>query len=575
MSLPAVTANVLSDSLLETLEETLELEFQAALAEIAPDLDQEAIAEIFSDIAAYIESEGGASSDLTSLLTAAQTAVSKPADFQQKVASLSLSSGLGGVRTELIRQFLAAGPFVNLSGLLPQQQSVIEAFSPAELAPAHIPDASAAAPCCCPLCSKSISTPESAAAFTTVTSTGQLVSNGTSQVANSLKWDRLNTKADGKTSTAVTFAFDNSFTFAGIETSRAKTLFASALQTWADYAPIDFFEIENPVSGDAVDIWAQSAIIDGPGTTLAFAYFPSIGDITFDTDEGWTESLFLETAVHELGHSLGLAHEDGKAAIMNSVLANRFAGVSQPFLLEDDINGIRSLYGAGIGSVQTLAGPFLKENAQLVLPAPNLVVNGSFEEVPLAAGEYGVYSRIKGWAVFSGAGLQVDKRTELLGAAAEGIAWATLDVYGQNSTIGQNIDTVTGQTYSLSVNYTGGGQPLGTTGIDVFWEGQRIDTLTGGGQGEWTTFDYEVQGSVRPVSSLIFRAVGPSDNIGGFIDNISVTAKVAAIAPDVTTALGTSTQQQQTDQGPGSDFTPDPSISSLMASPFTAVVDFV
>ncbi len=572
MSLPAVTANVLSDSFLETLE----LEFQAALAEIAPHLNQADIAGIFSDIAAYIESEGGASSNLasslTDLLTAAQTAVSTPmlADFQQKVASLSSNSSLERTEAGLIRQFLAAGSFVNLSSSLPQQQSVIETFPLAEFTPAHIPDATA--PCCCPLCSKAI-LPESAAAFTTVTSTGQLVSNGTSQVASSLKWNRLNTKADGKTSTAVTFAFDNSFTFAGIETSRVKTLFASALQTWADYAPIDFFEIENPGSGDAVDIWAQSASIDGPGSTLAFAYFPSIGDITFDAGESWTESLFLETAVHELGHSLGLAHEDGTAAIMNSVLANRFDGVSQPFLLQDDINGIRSLYGAGIGSVETLAGPFLQEDAQLVLPAPNLVVNGSFEEVPLEAGEYQVYSRIKGWAVFSGAGLQVDKRTDLLGAAAEGIAWATLDVYGQNSTIGQNIDTVTGQTYSLSVDYTSGGQAPDTTGIDVFWEGQRIDTLTGGGKGEWITFNYDVQGSIRDASSLIFRAVGPVDSIGGFIDNISVTAKVAAIAPDiVTTALGTSTQQ--TDQNTASDFTPDPSLS-LMASPFTAAADFV
>jgi len=59
--------------------------------------------------------------------------------------------------------------------------------------------------------------------------------------------------------------------------------------------------------------------------------------------------------------------------------------------------------------------------------------------------------------------------------------------------------------------------------VEVFWEGKKLDTLTGGGKGEWLTFDYEVIGGDRSVSTLAFRAIGPSDSVGGFIDNIIVT----------------------------------------------------
>lgn len=530
MPLPANTANVFSRSFLESLES----DFRTALLEILPDLNQDMIADVFSGIAAYVSSQsGGAESDdqsdlvnsLTDLLTAPQVSANPAlSDFQQKAVSLGANLGLSDTFNGigLIRQLLAAVPFV---------------------------------------------TPGEAAAFTTVTATGQLVSNGNPQIPNQLKWTQLNTKANGKTSTAVTFAFADSFAIPGLETGRAKTLFASALQTWADYAPLDFFEIENPGLGNAVDIWAQSASIDGPGSTLAFAYFPSIGDITFDLGESWTEPLFLETAVHELGHSLGLAHEDGTEAIMNSVLANRFVGADRPFLLTDDINGIRSLYGAGLGSVKTLAMPLL---------APNLVVNGSFEDVPIGPGESAVYKPIKGWSVLSGLGIQVDKRTELLGAAAEGVAWATLDVYGQNSTIGQNIDTVTGQTYRLSGSYRGRGQLLNTADIQVFWEGQQVDVLTGGGLDEWLRFDYEVKGGDRTVSTLAFRAVGPVDSIGGFIDNISVTAKASPLTLAEVDSLGAgATQSLPDDLGSASAFTTEPSSSDPTASPFPTVSSFV
>lgn len=390
------------------------------------------------------------------------------------------------------------------------------------------------------------SIPDNAAAFATIGTNGKRIDDGHNASVSPLKWTRSDGKSDGRGATVVTFAFDKDFGINGVSTDRAKALFAKALQTWANYAPLDFQEIEDPGSGSKVDILAESEAIDGPGKTLAFAYFPSVGDITFDADESWSESSFLETTVHELGHSLGLDHEDDTDAIMNSVLGNRFEG-SDSFLFEDDINGIRNLYGTGKGSVKTLAGtpvttpnPVEPDADQPALI--NLVKNGSFEDVPLENGESNVYSSISGWSVISGNGFQVDRRPELVGKAADGTAWVELDAYGANATIGQNIDTLTGETYNVSVDFSDGGRPESTTSVQVFWEGKAVDTLSGGGPGRWRRFDYEFTGGDRSVSTLAFRAVGPADNVGGFIDNVVVTAAKESLVEAESESLGTASQ---------------------------------
>jgi hypothetical protein len=381
-----------------------------------------------------------------------------------------------------------------------------------------------------------ITLPDNAAAFTTIDNSGKQIDNGQgANVNEQRKWTRSDGKADGRGATVVTFAFDDSFSVGGLSTERAKSLFVTALQTWANYSPLEFVELADPGSGDRVDIFTQSSAIDGQGKTLAFTYFPSIGDITFDTGEAWSENIFLETAVHELGHALGLDHEDDTQAIMNSILRNRYTN-GGTFLLEDDINGIRSLYGSGKGSITALNTQPTKVVTPPTATAPvtntNLIVNGSFEEVPLSVGEYGMYSSIKGWSAIDSSAFLVDRRPAIAGQAADGTAWVELDVKGVNNTIGQNIDTLTGQTYKVSVDFSNGGRAESSTLIEVFWEGKKVDTLSGGGKGQWRRFNYQMRGSDRGVSTLAFRAVGSNDSVGGYIDNIVVTgARRDAIAP--------------------------------------------
>lgn len=139
-----------------------------------------------------------------------------------------------------------------------------------------------------------------------------------------------------------------------------------AFRIWSDYSQIIFTEVVG--SADINIAWAvgdhgDGNPFDGPGGVLAHAFFPPpnggpfAGNVHFDDDETWTmneradwqQPIDLVTvAAHEIGHALGLAHSNVNCALMNAFYAG-----SHRYLAQDDIDGIRSIYGrvSAIGSL--------------------------------------------------------------------------------------------------------------------------------------------------------------------------------------------------------------------------------
>ncbi|CAF3122936.1 unnamed protein product [Rotaria sp. Silwood2] len=89
---------------------------------------------------------------------------------------------------------------------------------------------------------------------------------------------------------------------------------------WAKYAPITFQEVSQNEKADFHLAFGDD--FDGPGRTLAYAYFPTNGRIRFDPAESWTHRYdnggtnFRLVTTHEIGHALGLDHSTDPSSIM-------------------------------------------------------------------------------------------------------------------------------------------------------------------------------------------------------------------------------------------------------------------
>jgi hypothetical protein len=84
--------------------------------------------------------------------------------------------------------------------------------------------------------------------------------------------------------------------------------------------------------------------------------------VQYDDSDRWqvigTQPIpdILGASVHEIGHVLGLNHTDVVGADMYWIF-NRFSGPGTATLQPDDIAGMQSIYGAGVGSLTTLSVP--------------------------------------------------------------------------------------------------------------------------------------------------------------------------------------------------------------------------
>ncbi|XP_017120091.1 matrix metalloproteinase-2 isoform X1 [Drosophila elegans] len=141
--------------------------------------------------------------------------------------------------------------------------------------------------------------------------------------------------------------------------SKVRVLVRRALNVWENNSKLTFREVYS----DQADIQILFARLghgdgykfDGPGQVLAHAFYPGEdrgGDAHFDADETWNfdgnsddrhGTNFLNVALHELGHSLGLGHSSNSDAIMFPWYQNNEVDGNLP---DDDRLGIQELYGS-------------------------------------------------------------------------------------------------------------------------------------------------------------------------------------------------------------------------------------
>lgn len=139
---------------------------------------------------------------------------------------------------------------------------------------------------------------------------------------------------------------------------------ARAFKVWSDITPLNFiYKKDGKVHIDirfVVSEHGDGDPFDGPGNTLAHAYFPQYGgDAHFDDEEYWTYDSYsgtnlFQVAAHELGHSLGLGH----SSVRESLMAPFYQRYKPNFVLhKDDVLGIQALYGQRTSPPNPLPDP--------------------------------------------------------------------------------------------------------------------------------------------------------------------------------------------------------------------------
>lgn len=154
----------------------------------------------------------------------------------------------------------------------------------------------------------------------------------------------------------------------------------------------------------------------------------------------------------------------------------------------------------------------------------NRLANGSFEDIDgmLEAG-WGFYhadGSLAGWQNLDDPRLEVHHSGYHGVTATDGDYMLDLDASPGNISFGQVVsDAVDGQTYTVSFDAA---DPRNDNGVDVYWGGELVGSVNPEGA-TMQNYNFEIEGGAGDGSNLLMiSGTGPEDNIGAYVDSVSV-----------------------------------------------------
>jgi len=157
------------------------------------------------------------------------------------------------------------------------------------------------------------------------------------------------------------------------------------------------------------------------------------------------------------------------------------------------------------------------------LAQEELVVNGSFEAPQLTHGTWHTFVSLPGWNLAQGPAIEI--QNNVAGSPYAGRQFVELDSSSRSS-IFQDISTQPERRYRLSLAFSPRpGTPLSDNILEIYWNGQYLDSVARPGDGlsdtQWTVLSYTVT-ATRWSTRLELRDAGVSNGLGSYVDEVSL-----------------------------------------------------